>query len=121
MWEQFNFPELTPEEDAQLTIALQGSTPQPTTSIETSTTVGHHEATNNSSRMRSGVQGPAAQLEGSSEMRPPPYMSEVDGNNNLLPVNRIFLINNDSVIPISSTDRQFYVVVDGVYHVIRPM
>lgn len=42
LWEHFCFPELTPEEDAQLTIALQGGgTPQQTTSnVETSTSVG---------------------------------------------------------------------------------
>ena len=33
MWGHFQFPELTPEEDAQLTITLQGGTPQQTTSI----------------------------------------------------------------------------------------
>ena len=62
LWDHFNFPELTPEEDAQLTIALQGGTPQSTTSIETSSTIGHHEATDYSSRMRSGVLGPTVQF-----------------------------------------------------------
>jgi len=125
LWEPFDFPQLTPQEDAQLTIALQGGcTPRPTTSVKTSTTMGHHEATDNSSRICFGVQGRTAQ--GPSETSasgpsssPPPYMLESRENNPLQSANRIFLINNDSVFPISSTDRQFCVVVDGVYHIIK--
>ena len=42
LWECFPFPELTPEQDAQLTIPLQGDTTQQMTPIiKNSTTVGH--------------------------------------------------------------------------------
>ena len=42
LWERFPFPELTPEEDVQLTITLQSGTTQQTTPIiKNSTTVGH--------------------------------------------------------------------------------
>ena len=42
LWECFPFSELIPEEDAQLTITLQGGTTQQTTPIiKNSTTVGH--------------------------------------------------------------------------------
>lgn len=121
LWKHYDFPQLTPEEDTQLTIALQGGTPLSTTSTESSSTIEHHEATDHSSRMRSGFQGPNVQI--SSESRPPygppPYMSEFGEGSGSQPMNHIFFINNNSMIPISSTDRPFYVVVDGVYHVVR--
>ena len=104
LWDHFNFPHLTPEEDVQLTIALQGGT------------------TANQSHMCSVVQGMTVHKSESGPLfSPPPYMPEFHEDNNLQPVNNIFLINNDSVIPISSTQRHFYVVIDGVYHVIRQM
>ena len=127
MWDQFNFPQLSQQEDKQLTIALQGGTPQPTTTIETSSTMpaGHQEATYVSSHIRSRVQGQT--IQGSDDMNPseidseslpispPPYISD-----NSWPTP---LINNHSITPFSSpsssTHRQIYVVIDGVYHVIR--
>ena len=48
LWEQFDFPQpqLTAEGDVQLTIALRGDTSntQPTTSIETNSTMSPYEA-----------------------------------------------------------------------------
>lgn len=124
LWGNFNFPQLTPEEDTQLAIVLQGGTPQPA-SIETSTAVVHHEDTEESSRMRSGVLSPPT-VQGSSEISemgsPPPYtMSEF--SNNAEAVHHNFLVGSDDTSPIqvsgSSTDRLFYVLVDGVYHIYR--
>jgi hypothetical protein len=124
LWDQFDFPQLTAEEDAQLTIALQGNASQPTISIGTST-ASHHELEATAAdyfHIRSGVQGPANQ--GASESglssSPPPYMINSGESNNSQPANRYFIINNNSVVPMSSNG-QFYIVVDGVYHVIRQM
>jgi len=79
LWSQFDFPQLTPEEDIQLTNALQGSSSQLTTSLETSTILSHNEAMANHSHMHSGVQG--SSVHGSSDMsasrssfRPPPIL-----------------------------------------------
>ena len=119
LWKNFNFPELTPEEDAQLTIALQGGTPQPASSIETSTAIVRHESTEDSSHMHSGVV--SLRDEDSSEIDafgpPPPYMSEF--SNNAEPVNHNILVGGNDTSPssISSTDRPFYVLIDGVYHI----
>ena len=129
LWEHFDFPQLTADEDAQLTIALQGGTPQPTTPIEPTATPTHHEAIDNYSQMRFGAQGPQGQ--GSSDITssqpsfsPPPYtMSQIE-NNNSQPMNHFRLINdnnNDRVVPTSSSDPQFYIVIDGVCHIIRWM
>ena len=118
LWDGFDFPQLTAEEDAQLTIALQGDPLQPN-SIETSTAAtSPHEATVDNSYTHSGDQAPtdrdASELVSSS---PPPYMTE---SNNSQPVHPFFYINN-SMTPISSTDGQFYIAVDRVYHVIGQM
>ena len=116
MWDQFNFPQLTQEEDKQLTIALQGGTLQLTITIKTSTTMpaGHQEATHISSHICSRVQGQTIQglddmnpleidLE-SLPISPPPYIFD---NSWLTP-----LINNHSITPFSppfsSTHRQIY-------------
>jgi hypothetical protein len=122
LWERFDFPQLTEEEDVQLTIALQGDTSHPTTS---STYMSPHEAmpTMDFSYMCSGVQDTTGTDQGAStelgpSSSPPPYMSE---SNSLQPVNSIFLINSNSMIPMSSTDGQFYVAINGVYHLIRQM
>lgn len=125
LWEGFDFPQLTAEEDAQLTIALQGDTSQPTTSIEASTTMSPQEAMMDSFNMRSGVQVPTDQAtsgSGPSSSSPPPYTTE-SNNSVSQPGNQFFLVDNNSMIPISaSTDGQYYVAVDGVYHVmIRQM
>ena len=126
MWEQFDFPQLTTEEDAQLTIALQGTnTSEPTTSIETITLMAPQEAMVDHSHVCSGVQGPTDQgatesEPSSSPLSPPPYMTAFSENNNSQSSNCYFLINNHSVVPMSSNG-QFYIVVDGVYHVIRQM
>ena len=126
MWEQFDFPQLTTEEDAQLTIALQGTnTSELTTSIETITLMAPQEAMVDHSHVRSGVQGPTDQgatesEPSSSPLSPPPYMTAFSENNNSQSSNRYFLINNHSVVPMSSNG-QIYIVVDGVYHVIRQM
>lgn len=109
MWEQFEFPQLTADEDMQLTIALQGGITQPTTSTETRTTMNHNEATTTYPHMRFGVQDPAVQerLETSasrSSFSPPPYMpafSEITSNSQ--PMNH----------------REAYIVLDGVCHVLR--
>jgi hypothetical protein len=94
----------------QLTMALQGSTPQPTTSMETSTTMNHP-------RMRSGVQDPTVQepsetsasalrpLRPSLSPGPPPYMAESE-----------FGATNNSQ---SMNGRHAYIVLDGVCHVLR--
>jgi len=112
LWEGFNFPQLTAEEDAQLTIALQGGISQPTTSFETSTSMSplSQEATGTTE----GLSG--LPVEPSSS--PPPYMTESDDSQL---VNPFFLVNNSTMSPISSTDGQFYVTVDRVYCVIRQM
>jgi hypothetical protein len=127
LWEQFDFPQLTAEEDALLTIALQGNASQPTrtTSNETSTTTSHHEATVDYSSISSGVQAPTDQraFESGPPVSPPPYNSEFGEGNTSQPVNGFFYINNNSIIPISSINlnRQSYIVIDGVYHVIRQL
>jgi hypothetical protein len=126
LWERFDFPQLTAEDDAQLTIALQGNTSQTTTAIETTSTATPHEATadcDDYSYIRSGVQGPTNQ--GASESglssSPPPYATDSGESNNSQPVNHYFIINNSSIVPTSSNG-QFYIIVDGVvYHAIRQM
>ena len=129
LWEQFDFPQLTAEEDALLTIALQGNASQPTrtTSNETSTTMSHHEATVDYSPISSGVQAPTDQraFESGPPVSPPPYNSEFGEGNTSQPVNGFFYISNNSIIPISSntgnSNRQSYIVIDGVYHAIRQL
>jgi hypothetical protein len=122
LWDGFDFPQLTAEEDAQLTIALQGDTSGPTTSIETSTAMIPQEVMVDYSYIRSRVQGPTegASESGPSSTSPPPYMTELGESNNSEPGN-LFFINNNSVVPMSSTNGQFYIVEDRVYHVIRQM
>lgn len=126
LWRQFDFPQLTSEEDAQLTIALQGGTPQLASSIETSTAMVHHGVMEDSSHICSGVLSPT--VRGSSEISasgppysPPPYISVMsEFSNNAQPVNHNFLVGGDAhAVPISSTDRLFYILIDGVYHVFR--
>jgi hypothetical protein len=118
LWEGFDFPQLTAEEDAQLTLALQGETSRPTTS---STAMSPHEATADYSYMHSGVQGPTDQnaCDWGPSSSPPPYMAGFGERDNSQSLNSFFLIDNN-VVPTSSTNGQFY-TVDGVYHVIRQM
>lgn len=122
LWGGFYFPKLSPEEDVQLTIALQGGTPEPqqTTSIIETKSASAIVA-DDSSRMRSGIQGPGTKfcdmdsasqptpgVVVSSPMAPPSYMdSELSENSN---TNHFFIIDDHSVIPISSTDRRVHIV-----------
>ena len=101
MWEGFDFPQLTAEEDAQLTIALQGDTSQPTTSIETSTTMSPQEAMTDSFNMRSGVQVPTDQAtsgSGLSSSSPPPYTTE-SNNSVSQPGNQFFFSRQQQYDP----------------------
>ena len=117
LWEGFDFPQLTAEEDAELTLALQGNTSHSTIfdTGASSTATSPQEATVENSYMRSGLQG-----QGASELgplsSPPPYMADFGDNSQ--PANRFFIDNNNRIVP---TDGQIYILVDGVYHVIRQM
>lgn len=97
LWGGFDFPQLTAEEDAQLAIALQGDTSQPTT-IEASTSMSPQESTMDYSNLRSGVQVLTDQATSSwlgPSSSPPPYSTE---SNNSQSVNQFFLVGCNIII-----------------------